>query len=212
MDLSELRQEYAGQPLDVDSVDPNPFQQFTAWFDQASTAELLEPNAMVLATVDANGRPSQRTVLLKYFDESGFVFFTNYGSRKAQQIAANAHVSLLFQWLPLHRQVEVEGVATKVSSAESLKYFLKRPRESQLGAWVSRQSEVVSHRQLLEAKLQEMKARFGKGEIPLPSFWGGYRIAPTRLEFWQGGPGRLHDRIEFRSDGRGGWDRNRLAP
>lgn len=212
MDLSELRQEYARQPLDVDSIDPNPYRQFTAWFDQASKAELMEPNAMVLATVGADGRPSQRTVLLKYYDESGFVFFTNYGSRKAQQIGENSHVSLLFQWLPLHRQIEISGVATKISSAESLKYFLKRPRESQLGAWVSRQSEVVSHRQLLEAKLAEMKQRFGDGEIPLPSFWGGFRVAPWRLEFWQGGPGRLHDRIEFRGEHLGAWERHRLAP
>ncbi|MEZ6087005.1 MAG: pyridoxamine 5'-phosphate oxidase [Pirellulaceae bacterium] len=212
MDLSALRLEYSRADLDIDSVDPDPFRQFTTWFEQAGNAELMEPNAMVLATVDSDGRPSQRTVLLKYFDASGFVFFTNYGSRKAQQIGENANVSLLFQWLPLHRQVEIDGQAVKVSSTESLKYFLKRPRESQLGAWVSRQSEVVSSRSLLEAKLNEMKARFGNGEIPLPSFWGGFRIVPRRVEFWQGGPGRLHDRIEYLRQDDDAWQRQRLAP
>ncbi len=211
MDLSALRQEYANQELDVDSTAPSPFEQFEHWFDAASKAELLEPNAMVLATVDANGRPSQRTVLLKYFDKTGFVFFTNYGSRKAKQIAENAHVSLLFQWLPLHRQVEIDGMAAKVSTAESLKYFAMRPRGSQLGAWISRQSEVVSNRSVLETKWEEMKRRFGEGEIPLPSFWGGYRIAPTRFEFWQGGAKRLHDRIEY-LPANAAWERHRLAP
>lgn len=174
-------------------------------------AELMEPNAMVLATVDAEGRPSQRTVLLKTFDDAGFVFFTNFGSRKAEQIAGNAHVSVLFQWLPLHRQVEIHGVASKVSTAESLTYFAKRPRGSQLGAWISHQSQVVSSRSVLETKWEEMKRRFGDGEIPLPKFWGGYRIQPTRFEFWQGGAKRLHDRIEYLATG-AGWNRHRLAP
>ncbi len=211
MDLSALREEYANQDLDVDTTDPNPFAQFELWFQAASKAELLEPNAMVLATVDLQGRPSQRTVLLKYFDQSGFVFFTNYGSRKAQQISVNAQVSLLFQWLPLHRQVELHGVAEKVSTTESLKYFAMRPRGSQLGAWISRQSEVVSNRSVLETKWEEMKRQFGEGEIPLPSFWGGYRVVPTRFEFWQGGAKRLHDRIEYLPNN-STWQRHRLAP
>lgn len=211
MDLSSLRQEYANQELDVATADVNPTAQFQKWFQEASTAELMEPNAMVLATVDAVGRPSQRTVLLKTFDDAGFVFFTNYGSRKAEQIAGNAHVSVLFQWLPLHRQVEIHGVASKVSTAESLSYFAKRPRGSQLGAWISHQSEVVSSRSVLETKWEEMKRRFGEGEIPLPKFWGGFRIRPTRFEFWQGGAKRLHDRIEYLPT-EDGWNRHRLAP
>lgn len=210
--LSALRQEYAGQSLDVDDVLENPIAQFSHWWKQACDAQLLEPNAMVLATVDQAGRPSQRSVLLKYYDESGFVFFTNYGSRKAQQIAANENVSLLFQWLPLHRQVEIDGRAQRVSQAEALKYFVLRPRASQLGAWVSHQSQVVSSRSLLETKLAEMKRRFGDGEIPLPSFWGGYRVVPRRIEFWQGGPGRLHDRIEYNVQDNAPWQRQRLAP
>jgi len=215
MDLSELRQEYANEQLTVESTDTDPFAQFEHWFAQALRAELLEPNAMVLATVDDQSRPSQRTVLLKYFDAHGFVFFTNYESRKATQIRANSNVSLLFQWLPLSRQVEINGVASKVSRAESLQYFLKRPRESQLGAWVSTQSQVISGRSLLESKLAELKNRFSAGEVPLPSFWGGYRVQPRRFEFWQGGARRLHDRIEYLPDEQADqveWKRQRLAP
>jgi pyridoxamine 5'-phosphate oxidase len=232
MDLSALRKEYANQELDVSTTNACPYTQFQQWFGEASTAELLEPNAMVLATVDASGHPSQRTVLLKYFDNNGFVFFTNYGSRKAKQIAANSRVSLLFQWLPLHRQVEIHGVAGKVTTAESLKYFALRPRGSQLGAWISRQSEVVSSRSVLETKWEEMKHRFADGEIPLPAFWGGYRVKPSRFEFWQGGAKRLHDRIEYlpnpqqlgdeptggeqmggeQMGGQANWDRHRLSP
>lgn len=211
MDLSSLRQEYANQELDTTTAHANPTEQFQKWFQEASTAQLLEPNAMVLATVDATGRPSQRTVLLKTFDDSGFVFFTNFSSRKAAQIAGNPQVSVLFQWLPLHRQVEIHGVASKVSTAESLTYFAKRPRGSQLGAWISHQSQVVSSRSVLETKWQEMKRRFGEGEIPLPNFWGGFRIQPTRFEFWQGGAKRLHDRIEYLPAAEG-WQRQRLAP
>lgn len=212
MDLSALRQEYANQDLDVATTEESPFAQFQKWFDAASTAELLEPNAMVLGTVGSEGQPSQRTVLLKYFDEAGFVFFTNYGSRKAKQIAGNSRVSLLFQWLPLHRQVELHGVAEKVSTSESLRYFAMRPRGSQLGAWISRQSEVVSSRSVLETKWDEFKRKFGEGEIPLPSFWGGFRVRPSRFEFWQGGAKRLHDRIEYLPTAGGGWERHRLSP
>jgi pyridoxamine 5'-phosphate oxidase len=197
MDLTALREEYASRDLDISTTDECPFAQFQLWFEQASRAELLEPNAMVLATVDGSGHPSQRTVLLKLFDAEGFVFFTNYGSRKSQQIAGNPRVSLLFQWLPLHRQVEIHGCTERVSSAESLKYFASRPRGSQLGAWISRQSEVVSSRSVLESKWEDMKRKFSSGDIPLPSFWGGYRVRPTRFEFWQGGAKRLHDRIEY---------------
>ena len=212
MDLSHLREEYALESLEIDDVDPCPFQQFEKWYEQASQAELLEPNAMVLSTVDSEKRPSQRTVLLKYFDEEGFVFYTNYASRKAKQIADNPNVSLLFQWLPLQRQVEIGGVAERVSAAESLKYFVSRPLGSRLGAWVSRQSDVISSRSVLEMKMHEVKKRFASGEVPLPSFWGGFRVKPERMEFWQGRQNRLHDRILYRSGNAPQWDRARLSP
>lgn len=214
LDLTALREEYANQEHDVATTAECPFEQFQKWFHQAMEAQLTEPNAMVLSTVDSTLFPTQRTVLLKYFDRAGFVFFTNYGSRKAQQIAANAHVSLLFPWYALHRQVEISGIASKVSTAESLKYFAMRPRGSQLGAWVSQQSQTVSSRSILESKWESLKRHFGDGEIPLPSFWGGYRVRPIRFEFWQGGSKRLHDRIEYliRDAGGSGWDRGRLAP
>ena len=186
MDLSHLREEYALESLEIDDVDLNPYHQFEKWYSQASGAELLEPNAMVLGTVNADGRPAQRTVLLKYFDENGFVFYTNYSSRKAKHIEANGYVSLLFQWLPLQRQVEIGGVAERVSSAESLKYFMSRPRGSQLGAWVSRQSEVISSRSILEGKMNEVKSRFYSGEIPHTSLRGGFRVNPDHQEVWQG--------------------------
>ncbi len=211
MDLSSLRKEYSSEVLDIDSTHPDPYKQFERWFEQAMGAELLEPNAMALATVDNQGRPAARTVLLKMFDANGFVFFTNYNSRKATHIDGNPNVTLLFQWLPLQRQVEIDGTAQRVSSAESLKYFISRPRGSQLGAWISHQSQVISNRQLLEAKLQELKNKFSGGEIPLPSFWGGYRITPRRLEFWQGGENRLHDRIEYVCSNENALDRKRAS-
>ncbi len=212
MDLSSLREDYSLEVLDIDSTHEDPFKQFERWFDQAMRAELLEPNAMALATVDVDARPSVRTVLLKMFDERGFVFFSNYNSRKASHIEANPNVTLLFQWLPLQRQVEINGTATKISTAESLKYFLVRPRGSQLGAWISHQSEVISSRSILEAKLHQLKQKFGDGEIPLPDFWGGYRITPRRFEFWQGGGNRLHDRIEYQPHAANEWYRQRLSP
>ena len=168
---------------------------------------------MTLATVDGDGRPTQRTVLLKYFDTSGFVFFTNYQSRKVRQIEQNQHVSLLFRWLELQRQVEINGMATRISSAESVRYFALRPRGSQLGAWVSEQSTVVSTRGILQNKFAEMKQRFSAGKIPMPPHWGGLRVSPVRIEFWQGGLNRLHDRIEYTpAEGDDGWKRQRLAP
>ena len=212
MDLSALREEYANQEHDISTTQECPFEQFQHWFEQSTNADLIEPNAMVLSTVSPEGYPSQRTVLLKYFDKVGFVFFTNYGSRKAQQMAANQHVSALFPWLQLHRQVEITGTVEKVTTAESMTYFALRPRGSQLGAWVSQQSEVVSSRSVLESKWEELKQKFGHGEIPLPGFWGGYRIKPSRFEFWQGGAKRLHDRIEYLPRTDGTWHRQRLAP
>ena len=212
MDLHDLRQEYSERSIDVDSVDPNPFIQFETWFTEATKAEVTEPNAMVIATTDANGQSTQRTVLLKYFDETGFVFFTNYESRKATQISGNARVSLLFPWYVLHRQVEISGIAEKINSAESIKYFALRPRGSQLGAWVSQQSSVVSSRSVLQNKLAELKKKFASGSVPMPPTWGGFRVKPLRIEFWQGGKNRLHDRIEYQLSSDQSWQRQRLSP
>jgi len=211
MDIGDLRRHYTQAELDVDRLAEDPFVQFERWFKEACEAELSEPNAMCLSTVSTEGQPSSRTVLLKSFDQQGFVFFTNYGSRKAREIGDNSKVSLLFPWLGLERQVIVSGSASKVSTSESLKYFLSRPRGSQIGAWVSQQSSVVTSRSLIEAKLEEMKRKFAGGEVPLPSFWGGYRVEPATIEFWQGRPNRLHDRFLY-SRGDDGWGIERLAP
>jgi pyridoxamine 5'-phosphate oxidase len=167
---------------------------------------------MILATVSADGQPSQRTVLLKYYDHRGFVFFTNLESKKARQIATNARVSLLFPWLQFERQAIVEGTAERISAAESMRYFMTRPHDSQLAAWVSNQSQPLSSRQMLLQKFDEIKRKFAKGEVPMPSFWGGYRVAPRRLEFWQGRESRLHDRFEYTPDASGNWSIERLAP
>ncbi len=213
MDLGNVRKEYSRPSIEIDSLDPCAMKQFEAWFSEAMDSSIVEPNAMVLSTVDSRGQPAQRTVLLKYFDHSGFVFFTNYESRKANHIDGNAQVSLLFPWYGLERQVEVSGQAERVSSGESLKYFALRPRGSQLAAWVSRQSSVVPTRSVLQNKLAEMKARFASGAIPMPTAWGGFRVRPCRIEFWQGGGSRLHDRIEYLwSDDQESWTRQRLAP
>ena len=184
MDLSNFREEYLKGQLHRKDLAENPFEQFQTWFEQALKADIPEPNAFSLATADAQGRPSLRTVLLKYFDRKGFVFFTNYGSHKARDIEENPQVCMMLPWVMLERQIIIYGKAVKVSRAESLKYFLTRPKESQLGAWVSHQSSVISGRKLLEMKLMELKNKFSKGEIPLPSFWGGYRIIPDTFEFW----------------------------
>lgn len=210
-EIASLRREYSKASLDVDSVDPSPFVQFNKWFEEAVSGVLLEPNAMILATTDPSGTVSQRTVLLKAFDQNGFVFYTNYKSRKAVQIELNPRVSLLFPWFGLERQLSVMGTAVKVSRTESLKYFLSRPAGSQLGAWVSHQSQVISSRSILEMKLEEMKQKFREGKIPLPDFWGGYRVIPETVEFWQGRANRLHDRIQY-SRNNGAWKIERLSP
>ncbi len=211
MNIDELRQEYSERELRRRDLADDPADQFARWFDEAIRAELPEPNAMSLSTVAPDGQPSLRTVLLKFFDAEGLVFFTNLGSAKAKELAANPRCALLFPWLTLQRQVVVKGTAQRISAAQTLRYFCKRPRGSQLGAWVSRQSSVISSRSLLEAKLEEMKARFADGEVPLPSFWGGYRVRPDSFEFWQGRPARLHDRFLYTRQDEG-WRAERLAP
>jgi pyridoxamine 5'-phosphate oxidase len=193
-------------------LDPDPYRQFERWFEQTCTAGLSEPNAMTLATVGADGQPTLRTVLLKLFDHDGFVFYTNYGSRKARQIGENSRVALLFPWVKLARQVSITGVAEKVSLAESARYFASRPHESQLGAWISQQSSVIGSRQLLMNELEKIKARFRKGDVPLPDFWGGYRVRPASIEFWQGQTSRLHDRFLYTCQADASWTIERLAP
>jgi len=213
LDLAELRQRYLKGGLDEDNTAENPFKQFEIWFKQAQEADLLEPNAMSLSTVDAQGQPSLRTVLLKQFDTDGFVFFTNYQSEKSKQIMQNPRVALLFPWLALERQVKVLGKAEKISLAQSMKYFASRPKGSQIGAWVSQQSQVVSSKQVLLSQFEKMKQKFQSGEVPFPDFWGGYRVAPHQIEFWQGGDNRLHDRICYdRKAGENRWLKQRLAP
>ena len=212
MQLAEMRRNYAARALDLADLDANPFAQFDHWMREAIETQVIEPNAMTLATADDAGRPAVRTVLLKGFDERGFVFYSNYESAKARDLAANPKVALLFPWLALERQVSAMGIAQKITATESLKYFLSRPRESQIGAWASRQSEVISTRALLESKFAEMKARFANGEIPLPDQWGGYRVTPQSFEFWQGRPNRLHDRFKYTLQSDGSWTIARLMP
>lgn len=210
--IADLREEYTKASLDVDSVDKDPFKQFEKWFSEAQKGKLPEPNAMILSTVDTSQQPFQRTVLMKALDTEGIVFYTNYGSRKAKQIQENNRVSILFPWYPMERQVIIQGTTEKVSTKESLKYFTSRPHGSQLGAWVSQQSSVISSRSILEMKLAEAKRKFKEGKVPLPDFWGGYRIKPTSFEFWQGRQSRLHDRLIYEQTNEGQWDVSRLAP
>jgi pyridoxamine 5'-phosphate oxidase len=210
--LAAMRADYSRDRLRREHLRDDPIAQFEAWLADAIKAQLTEPNAMSLATVGADGRPLVRTVLLKALDPRGFVFFTNLESRKARQIAENPQVSLLFPWLALERQVIVTGAAEKISVAESLRYFLTRPRESQLAAWASQQSRVISSRKMLEMEWEHLKAKFGAGEVPLPSFWGGFRVKPLTIEFWQGGPNRLHDRFQYTRRADDSWVIERLAP
>jgi pyridoxamine 5'-phosphate oxidase len=210
VDLNALRREFTSSGISREQMNDNPFAQFELWMKQASDADLTLPNAMSLATSDAD-EVSIRTVLLKSFDKQGFVFFTNYHSKKSQQIQKNPNAALLFPWLDLERQVKISGQVEKISTLDSVKYFSSRPKDSQLGAWASNQSGVLSSRQALLIQFEAMKNKFKKGEIPLPDFWGGYRVVPHRIEFWQGRENRLHDRFVYLKQDKD-WIIERLAP
>jgi pyridoxamine 5'-phosphate oxidase len=212
MALDQIRREYLQGGLRREELPDDPLQLFETWQKQAIACGLADPTAMVVATVAPDGQPSQRLVLLKQLDARGFVFFTNYGSRKAQEIAGNPRVSLLFPWHGMERQVKVAGIAEKVSGAESVKYFMSRPRDSQLAAWASHQCAPLSSREALMTQLAHMKEKFARGEVPLPDFWGGIRVHPRELEFWQGGANRLHDRFQYTRQDGDTWRIQRLAP
>lgn len=214
MDLGDLRQDYESAGIDDDSLDPDPIVQYGQWFDDAQTAGLYEPNAIAVSSVDADGWPATRIVLLKAFDVHGFVFYTNYESDKGQQLIANPKCAVTSAWIELRRQVRITGVARRLDPAASDAYFARRPRGSQLGAWASPQSSVITGRDELDDQWREMEERFADGEVPRPPHWGGIVVEPTVVEFWQGRTNRLHDRIRYaRTDGATGpWHRERLAP
>lgn len=211
--IADLRKEYTQSELDESSVLSQPIEQFERWFQEALSAELPEPNAMHLSTADAEGRPSGRMVLIKGIEAGGILFFTNYESRKGQQLAANPYAALTFFWPELERQVRIEGRVEKTSAERSEAYFRTRPKGSRIGAWSSPQSKVIAGRRELEQHLNQYHDQFAdKDDIPLPSFWGGYLLQPSRFEFWQGRPNRLHDRIEYLEQPNGAWQIQRLAP
>ncbi len=210
--LAELRQEYTLAGLSESDLAPDPIAQFQRWLHEAMAAQLAEPNAMVLATVAPDGQPSTRTVLLKALDARGFSFFTNYESRKARELAANPRASLTFPWHALERQVNIEGRVSKLPRAEAEAYFKLRPRDSRLGAWASNQSQIIPGRDALEDRMKELQAKYPGEEIPLPPNWGGYVLAPERIEFWQGRPSRLHDRLRYTREPDGSWRIERLSP
>jgi pyridoxamine 5'-phosphate oxidase len=211
MSISSIRKDYQLQSLDLGDVAETPVLQFDKWWKEAVSSSIDEVNAMTLATVNADGKPSARIVLLKGFDESGFVFFTNYLSDKGRSISQHPYVSLVFFWKELERQVRVEGSCIQVSESESDEYFLSRPIGSRLGAWASPQSTVISSRSMLDQNLDEVTTKYANGIVPRPAHWGGYRVVPEMVEFWQGRPSRLHDRIRYRKDEHQ-WLIDRLAP
>lgn len=210
--ISHLRKEYTIAGLTENELDPNPFKQFRKWLNQALEVGLPEPTAMTLATATKDGKPSARMVLLKHFDEEGFVFFTNYKSRKGRELLRNPAAALVFYWVELERQVRIIGTAKKVSHEESEQYFRTRPIGSQLAAWASKQSEILQSRQEIEKRVLELEAQYTNKEIPVPPIWGGFRIKPTEIELWQGRPNRLHDRLRYALARGGKWKIERLAP
>jgi len=210
VNLTNLRKEFRQNGLNRSELDNNPFNQFSLWFTQAVELGIVEPSAMSLATAN-HKEIGIRTVLLKHFDDRGFVFFTNYGSKKSQQIDVKPQAALLFPWLDLERQVKIVGSVEKVTTLESIKYFASRPKDSQLGAWASQQSVSITSRSFLVSQFELMKNKFSKGEVPLPDFWGGYRVIPESIEFWQGRESRLHDRFIYHRSGTG-WRVSRLSP
>ncbi len=212
MDIADIRREYTKGGLRRKDLHSDPIEQFNIWLAQAVDAKLTDPTAMTVATVDENGQPFQRIVLLKDVDQRGFVFYTNLGSRKANHLKNNSKISLHFPWHPFDRQVHVMGVAEKLSTLENVKYFASRPKDSQIAAYASHQSSRISARGILEGKFFELKEKFAHGEVPLPSFWGGFRVKPESIEFWQGGEHRLHDRFLFSKEEDNNWNIERLAP
>ena len=212
MPLADLRKDYSLAGLTEKELARDPFRQFEKWFQEAEAAKIPEPNAMILATATREGRPSARTLLLKGLDGRGFVFYSNYESRKGRELEGNPRATLLFPWIALERQVIVEGAVTKVAREESEAYFHSRPRMSQLGAWASQQSAIIAGRAVLEDSLKALDKKYAGQEVPLPPQWGGWRLAPETVEFWQGRRSRLHDRLRFRREKDGGWSVERLAP
>jgi pyridoxamine 5'-phosphate oxidase len=210
--MSTLSDNFRLEGLDEKLIGRDPIEQFQLWLNDAISAKLPLPEAMTLATATPDGKPSARMVLLKQVDQNGFVFFTNYGSAKARQLDANPYAALVFYWAPLERQVRVEGEVVRTSAEESREYFQTRPRESQIGAWASAQSEEISGRDVLEQRAQELETLYCDREIDCPEHWGGYRLKPERIEFWKGRIGRLHDRILYQRESGGGWTISRLAP
>ena len=212
LSVADLRQNYTRDGLSEANASPNPIEQFSVWLEQALSAQLPEPNAMTLATVTPQGQPSARMVLLKGFDARGFVFFTNYESNKGQQLRDNPCAALVFWWAELERQVRIEGGVEKLSSQDSDRYFHSRPFGSRLGAWASDQSQVIASRQVLEERLAKLVDQYQDAEVPRPDYWGGFRVIPQVIEFWQGRPSRLHDRLRYRLVDNNAWVRERLSP
>ncbi len=212
MNIAEYRREYCRAGLAESDLAADPIDQFQKWFQEAVAAQIIEPNAMVLATATTNGLPSTRVVLLKCFDRSGFAFFTNYESRKGRELSENPNASVTFPWMALERQVIVSGVTSKVSREQSADYFKQRPRGSRLSAWVSTQSKIIPGRKFLEDRLRELEAKYPGEEVPLPPYWGGYLLRPNEIEFWQGRPNRLHDRLRYTRETDSSWRIERLSP
>ena len=212
MSIDEIRERYSQAGLSETTLNPDPILQFEQWLQEAAAAGVFEPGAACLATASRKGEPSARMVLLKGVEERGFIFFTNYGSPKARELAENPQASLVVAWVELARQVRISGSVERISREQSARYFETRPAGSRLSAWASHQSEVIDSRQVLEERMQRLRTRFGDGEIPLPPFWGGYCLSPTRIEFWQGRPDRLNDRLRYRRQAEAQWVLERLAP